>query len=111
MRRDMATLRSTCPHCGNVDVPSDLAHLRIEYGGRRGAYSFTCPSCASIVAKPADRKIIALLLAADVPTSHEGKEPPPPPPPAAEELPALTVDDLIAFHFELEERDVGGFLA
>ena len=102
----MATIRTTCPMCGEVDIKPNAAHLTIEVGGRRGAYSFTCPKCTNLIAKPADKKIIALLLAADVPTTPAGqpKEEPPPPPP-------LTVDDLIGFHFELEQRGIEGFLA
>ena len=87
-----------------IDEPG----LVLEEGGERGAYSFMCPSCSSTVAKPADRKIIQLLVTAGVNVSDANGvwpkkteiEPPP-----------LTLDDLIDFHAELDEQGIGGFLA
>ena len=97
----MARIRTTCPACGEVDLIPDRIVLKIEAGGRRGAYSFTCPNCSSIIAKPADKKIIGLLQAAGVAESVDAPLPTPPPP--------LTLDDAIDFHRELEERGIEGF--
>jgi len=94
--------------------------LRIEAGGHQGAYAFTCPECRFRVNRSADRKTVALLMAAGVGVEHaedllgllES---------AAHRLPiedrnpnpdgrAFTLDDVISFHFLLEDEEVIGEL-
>ena len=97
--------------------------LSVRENGREGSYRFTCPSCADDVEKRADRKIVALLVSAGVDIERgEGKgrvdtdllfdqaqEDPRGPLP---EGPALSIDDLIEFHFQLEDdRYIQDFLA
>jgi len=69
-----------------------------------GVYSFACPVCMEAVEKQADRKIVSLLVSAGVATAGRGSdavalagEVP------AVSSPALTMDDLIQFHFMLED--------
>lgn len=87
--------------------------LEVTRGGREGTYRFTCPSCLDPVEKRADRKIVALLVSAGVdvasrtPTTTaelfdaeaQRVDPRPPLPDA----PAFTLDDLIDFHFALQD--------
>ncbi len=85
--------------------------LEVTRAGREGTYRFTCPSCLDPVEKRADRKIVALLVSAGVDVrSHGGTktaelfdaeaiDPRPPLPDA----PAFTLDDLIDFHFALQD--------
>lgn len=80
----------------------NAVHLTITEDGERGAYSFYCPSCKVLVAKPADRKIVQLLIHAGV--NVDGW-------PDIAAAPPLTNDDLIDFHSELEEKGIEGFLA
>lgn len=61
-------------------------------------YSFVCPSCRLIVNKPAERRVVDLLVGAGVKVVNwdlpaELSEPRSGPP--------ITYDDLLAFHFEL----------
>jgi hypothetical protein len=120
----MTTIRTTCPRCGEVDMGPESILLSVMQGGREGSYRFTCPSCSNAVEKRADRKIVALLVSAGVDVTGHGAS-------AAEETtvpifdgerfrspdgrpegPPLTVDDLIDFHFLLEDdRYVQSFFA
>jgi hypothetical protein len=112
----MTTIRTTCPRCGEVDMGPESILLSVSRGGREGTYRFTCPTCMDAVEKRADRKIVALLVSAGVDVAGRGTitdteeretlfdEPLLPDPrgplPSG---PALTVDDLIDFHFRLED--------
>lgn len=85
--------------------------LAVRSNGREGSYRFTCPTCEDDVEKRADRKIVALLVSAGVDISRsdvdaafapelfdeEVAEPREPP------APRLTADDLIEFHYLLED--------
>jgi hypothetical protein len=89
--------------------PEDIS-LELAGEGVRGQYAFTCPDCHADVIKPADSKIVGLLLAAGVATTDadaaaeealpqlpdEDRSPRP-------EASAFTLDDLIDLHFLLED--------
>jgi hypothetical protein len=97
--------------------------LSLASTGREGTYRFTCPSCLDAVEKRADRKIVALLVSAGVDvagpsTSRQaelddllGDEEPMP----GRDLPngpPLCYDDLLEFHFLLQDdRYIEDFLA
>ena len=108
---DMTTIRTTCPRCGEVDMGPESIMLKVARGGREGTYKFTCPTCMDAVEKRADRKIVALLVSAGVDVAGRGvltetselfdePEDPRGPLPAG---PALTIDDVIDFHFKLQD--------
>ena len=98
--------------------------LRVVRGGREGTYRFTCPTCMDDVEKRADRKIVALLVSAGVDVAGRATlteteelfeaeetlfEDPREPLPSG---PAFTIDDLIDFHFRLQDdRYIQNFLA
>ena len=70
-----------------------------------GVYSFACPLCMESVEKQADRKIVGLLVSAGVATAGGGVSDGAalmPEGPQTPETP-LTMDDLIQFHFMLED--------
>ena len=89
--------------------------LSVRSSGREGSYRFTCPRCDDAVEKRADRKIVALLVSAGVDLEAraasemgdtlfdqepvEGLEPLE----HAADGPAFTIDDVIEFHFLLED--------
>ena len=100
--------------------------LQVARGGREGTYRFTCPTCMDAVEKRADRKIVALLVSAGVDvagratlTETEELFEPEEEEPLGEDMrgslpagPAFTIDDLIDFHFRLQdERSIQEFLA
>ena len=91
--------------------------LAVRSNGREGSYRFTCPSCEDDVEKRADRKIVALLVSAGVDIERGGgasridpdllfdQEDQLPDDPRGElpAGPAFGIDDLIEFHFLLED--------
>ena len=82
--------------------------LSIRDTAGEGSYRFSCPTCMNTIEKPADRKVVALLLSAGVEledvggvvtaesAEHNVIEP-------HRAGPPLTVDDLINFHFLLQD--------
>jgi predicted RNA-binding Zn-ribbon protein involved in translation (DUF1610 family) len=106
----MTIIRTKCPSCGEVDMGAGAISLSLGTDGERGAFAFTCPECLVEVNRPASRKTVALLIAA-------GVEPAPIPDllesvdwsfPLEDQSPnpgaaAFSLDDLIGFHFLLED--------
>jgi hypothetical protein len=105
----MASIRAQCTSCGVVDLLADEISLHLHPSGARGAYRFTCPECHSENDRPANQETVALLLAIGVETFRKQEEPVT----VGSELPledrspdpmagALTLDDVITFHFLLD---------
>lgn len=100
----MTTIKATCPSCGEVSLTPDQMALHLDQSGAgRSSYEFVCPACEEAVVKPADERIVRLLMSGGVPVVDE--EP-------LTELarrrfngPALTHDDLLDFHTLLERDD------
>jgi predicted RNA-binding Zn-ribbon protein involved in translation (DUF1610 family) len=122
----MTTIRTTCPRCGEVDMGPEAIILAVGRGGREGTYRFVCPTCLDPVEKRADRKIVALLVSAGVDVAERLPAEPAPreagaanDAPATERLPAgarqappFSIDDVIRFHFLLQDdRSLEEFLA
>ena len=119
----MTTIRTTCPRCGEVDMGPEAILLSVLQGGREGTYRFTCPTCFDAVEKRADRKIVALLVSAGVDVASRDEleertasmfdqEDVPDPRGALPSGPAFTADDLIDFHYLLQDdRYIEDFLA
>jgi hypothetical protein len=117
----MTTIRTTCPRCGEVDMGPEAISLSVRSSGREGSYRFTCPRCDDAVEKRADRKIVALLVSAGVDLEHRAaseslfdQDPVEERPPLEQAPggPAFTIDDVIEFHFLLEDdRYLKEFLA
>ena len=114
----MTRIRTTCPRCGEVELRPDELELHIN--GRDpedvpdgSTYLFDCPSCCDEVVKHADERIAQLLATGGVPVVYEGDPlgvpvqvaARPPHPEVAAGGPALTHDDLLAFHELLETDD------
>jgi len=84
--------------------------LSIRDRAGEGSYRFSCPTCMNTIEKPADRKVVALLLSAGVELAGGGAEeleapaaPAPEPPERHRPGPPLSADDLITFHFLLQD--------
>ena len=106
----MTTIRTNCPTCGEVDMSPEAVLLSVRDIAGEGSYRFSCPECRKTVEKPADRKVVALLLSAGVELDEETEPAAAPTVPAAfyEERPdgpPFTIDDVITFHFLLEDDE------
>ncbi len=107
----MTTIRTNCPTCGEVDMSPEAVLLSVRDIAGEGSYRFSCPECRKTVEKPADRKVVALLLSAGVELDEEREERFPVSPPDTamyEERPGgppFTVDDVITFHFLLADDE------
>ena len=98
----MTTIRATCPSCGEVELtPEDLELKVCSSHATSSYYRFCCPLCSDDVRKPADDRIVQLLISGGVHASVWEL-------PAAEaqiDAPAFTIDDLLDFHNLLQTDD------
>jgi predicted RNA-binding Zn-ribbon protein involved in translation (DUF1610 family) len=101
---EMTNIRTNCPRCGEVEMEASVVLLSVDEASGEGTYSFVCPDCLEVVEKPADQKIVTLLLSAGVEVHQttatveaDTRRVPGGPP--------LTTDDLIDFHFLLSQED------
>ncbi len=87
-----------------MDLAPDEMSLFLTPSGDRGSYAFTCPECNLDVDRPANRKTVALLIAAGVEPSPMPKDLDLPPEDRSPDpdAPSFTLDDLIELHFQLQ---------
>jgi predicted RNA-binding Zn-ribbon protein involved in translation (DUF1610 family) len=112
----MTRIRANCPDCGDVEISPDemmieVAHDDDDLVGEGTSYRFECPDCAVTVRKPADERIVQLLISGGVPLEVydelEAEFPTPgvEHPEAPGDGPALTTDDLLDLHLVLQRED------
>lgn len=99
----MATvIKASCHDCGDVELGVEQLRVRVCTADTQGTYVFRCPTCQMSVAKPAEQRIIDLLVASGVELvewrlpaelfeAHQGA--------------AICHDDLIDFHRLLQTDD------
>ena len=96
------TIRATCGDCGDVELTTADVRVRVCLEDNSGSYLFKCPTCQMAVVKPAEPRIVDLLVASGVELSTW-------------QLPAeiyeprtgapLNHDDLLDFHHLLGTED------
>lgn len=100
----MTTIKATCPTCGEVALTPDDIDLRVdEQDTEASYYGFDCPRCDAEVRKPADERVVRLLVSGGVPAL--------PIHPAEDRVrlcdrfdhPPLSHDDLLDFHEALQD--------
>ncbi len=99
----MATIRATCPSCGDVELTTADVKVRVCLDDDRGEYSFRCPVCSMTVVKAAEHRTIDLLVASGVHMDtwtlpeelYETKSGAP-----------ISHDDIIDFHSQLHNDNV-----
>ena len=62
----MTTIRTTCPTCGEVKLTVADVALELLPGAQEGRYRFACPVCGTIRRRPANRRVVTILLATGV---------------------------------------------
>ena len=99
----MATrIRANCEDCGDVELTIGDVEVRVCNTDHSGTYQFVCPLCDNDVVKPAEPRVVDLLVASGVRLSTW-------------EIPAEALetkhgrpfshDDLIDFHHRLATDD------
>lgn len=98
----VATIRASCPSCGDVELTSTDVTVLVCSTNNEGAYAFQCPDCRVAITKPAEPRVVDLLVSTGVKLS-------------VWELPAeldepksgapINYDDLLEFHFLLQRED------
>ena len=102
----MATIRASCPDCGDVELTTRDMTVRVCAEDSRGSYAFRCPECDMTVSKSAEQRIVDLLVSSGVRVETWNL------PLELRERPVgepLTHDDLLSFHELLQ--DDGWFAA
>jgi len=98
----MATIRASCPDCGDVEMTTADVTVRVCTADNQGAYTFRCPECRMTVVKGAEPRTIDLLEASGVTVATWS-------PPAELWEPhvgaPITHDDLLDFHDQLHDED------
>ena len=98
----VATIRASCPTCGDVELTSGEVTVLVCSTNNSSSYAFKCPTCEVAVTKPAEPRVVDLLVSTGVRLSvwqlpaemeevHEG--------------PPISYDDLLELHFELRRDD------
>ena len=63
----MATvIKASCQDCGDVELGVSDLRVRVCLEREHGSYVFTCPACQMSVSKPAEPRIVDLLVASGV---------------------------------------------
>ena len=99
----MATvIKASCHDCGDVELAVHDLEVRVCTTDAQGTYVFRCPSCLMSVAKPAEQRVVEMLVASgvslvewDLPAElfeHRAGAP-------------ISHDDLIDFHHLLQDDD------
>lgn len=98
----VATIKASCPTCGDVELTTRDVQVLLCATTNEGSYAFRCPACRLAVSKPAEPRIVDVLVASGVRLSvwqmpaeldevHSGAP--------------ITYDDLLEFHFEIKGDD------
>ena len=98
----MTTIRATCPTCGEVELTPDDIELRVCTHAPASYYQFECPLCSEVVQKPADDRVVQLLISGGVSATVWEL-----PDEVREERAGAPFgyDDLLDFHLLLETSD------
>ena len=62
----MTTIKTTCARCGDIHLTPGDVSLELRPGGREGDYFFTCPTCTDTQSRPANSRVVSVLLATGV---------------------------------------------
>ena len=62
----MTTIKTTCTDCGDVELAPDDLVLELDPSESEGNYRFSCPECGSLERRPANSRVVSVLLATGV---------------------------------------------
>jgi len=62
----VTTIKTTCSACGDVELAATELVLELTPMDATGRYSFSCPFCEANQFRPANERVVAILLAVGV---------------------------------------------
>jgi hypothetical protein len=62
----MTTIRTTCSTCGEVELMPGELSLELTALSGTGCYLFACPTCGDSQRRPANHRVVSILLATGV---------------------------------------------
>lgn len=62
----MTTIRTTCAICGDVELAPGELSLELTAMSGTGMYIFSCPECGDRQRRPANHRVVSILLATGV---------------------------------------------
>ena len=65
-KREVTTIKTTCAACGDLELSSDELTLELAPEMATGRYRFACPFCRVVQDRPANERVVAILLAIGV---------------------------------------------
>lgn len=89
----MTTIRTTCSICGDVELFPTQLSLELTALSGTGNYLFACPECGDTQRRPANHRVVSILLATGV--SYE----------VIDELGPITEAEITRFSAELDRPD------
>lgn len=100
----MATIIAHCPVCGEVKLKPEDVVLDIDMCGPN-FYRFACSGCDDTIEKPADERIVRLLMSGGVHARFRrfGDR-------YDDDAPPITNDEVLDFILQLERTDIGQWL-
>ncbi len=99
----MKTIRATCGDCGDIELGADEVRVRVCADDESSSYSFRCPACRTAVVKPAQHRIVELLVAAGVALSTWSRSSGPAE--GRSTAGPITHDEVLDFHQRLHHRE------
>ena len=64
--RISATIRVTCPACGDLELRADQVQVLINPVDQRSSYAFRCTECEIVITKPAEERVVRILVSSGV---------------------------------------------
>ena len=62
----MTTIKTTCTRCGDVQLTHEDLSLELDPSEEMGSYRFACPTCSTVQSRPANSRVVSVLLATGV---------------------------------------------
>lgn len=62
----MTTIKTSCMACGDVELLIEDLLLELLPGSQTGTYTFDCPFCVTAQRRPANQRVVSILLATGV---------------------------------------------
>lgn len=62
----MTTIRTTCNRCGDIELTTADLRLELVADSGTGQYMFECPFCECLQHRPANDRVVSILLATGV---------------------------------------------